>query len=61
MPVVRTVAALALSLALPARAEKIPLAAIYRGVAPYVVSNLVRLAVLLAVPALATWLPAALK
>jgi tripartite ATP-independent transporter DctM subunit len=42
-------------------APQIPLAAIYRGVAPYVVSNLLRLALLLAVPAIALWLPAALK
>jgi len=42
-------------------APSIPLKAIYRGVAPYVVSNLVRLALLLAFPALVLWLPAALK
>jgi len=42
-------------------APQIPLAAIYRGVAPYVVSNLLRLALLLAFPAIALWLPAALK
>lgn len=42
-------------------APQIPLAAIYRGVMPYVVSNLLRLALLLAFPAIALWLPAALK
>ena len=42
-------------------APQIPLAAIYRGVAPYVASNLVRLAVLLCFPALSLWLPAVLK
>ena len=42
-------------------APGIKLSAIYRGVAPYIASNLVRLAVLLAFPALALWLPAALK
>jgi TRAP-type C4-dicarboxylate transport system permease large subunit len=42
-------------------APSIPLKAIYRGVAPYVLSNLVRLALLLAFPALTLWLPAALK
>lgn len=42
-------------------APSIPLAAIYRGVAPYVASNLVRLALLLAFPALSLWLPAVLK
>jgi tripartite ATP-independent transporter DctM subunit len=42
-------------------APQIPLAAIYRGVAPYVASNVVRLAVLLSFPALSLWLPAYLK
>ena len=42
-------------------APGIKLSAIYRGVAPYIASNLVRLALLLAFPALALWLPAALK
>lgn len=42
-------------------APQIPLADIYRGVMPYVASNLVRLALLLAVPALCLWLPATLK
>ena len=42
-------------------APQIPLAAIYRGVAPYVASNLVRLVVLLCFPALCLWLPAVLK
>jgi tripartite ATP-independent transporter DctM subunit len=42
-------------------APAIPLWAIYRGVAPYVASNLVRLAVLLAFPMLSLWLPAHLK
>jgi TRAP-type C4-dicarboxylate transport system permease large subunit len=42
-------------------APGIRLSAIYGGVAPYIASNLVRLAVLLAFPALALWLPAALK
>jgi tripartite ATP-independent transporter DctM subunit len=44
-----------------ALARKVPLAAIYRGVMPYVASNLVRLALLVAFPALSLWLPAALK
>jgi len=42
-------------------APDIRLGAIYRGVAPYIASNLVRLAVLLAFPALTLWLPGALK
>jgi C4-dicarboxylate transporter, DctM subunit len=42
-------------------APTIPLKAIYRGVMPYVVSNLIRLALLLAFPALALWLPSVLK
>lgn len=42
-------------------APSIPLAAIYRGVAPYVASNLVRLTLLLTFPALCLWLPAYLK
>ncbi|MGE0310759.1 MAG: TRAP transporter large permease [Lautropia sp.] len=42
-------------------APSIPLTAIYRGVAPYVASNLLRLALLLAFPALCLWLPALLK
>ncbi|RYF65595.1 MAG: TRAP transporter large permease, partial [Comamonadaceae bacterium] len=42
-------------------APGIPLADIYRGVAPYVASNLVRLGILLAFPALTLWLPQALK
>jgi tripartite ATP-independent transporter DctM subunit len=42
-------------------ARKVPLAAIYRGVTPYVVSNLARLALLAAFPALSLWLPALLK
>jgi TRAP-type C4-dicarboxylate transport system permease large subunit len=42
-------------------APHIPLAAIYRGVAPYVASNCVRLGLLLAFPALSLWLPHALK
>jgi C4-dicarboxylate transporter DctM subunit len=42
-------------------APQIPLKAIYRGVMPYIVSNLLRLGLLLAFPAIALWLPAALK
>jgi C4-dicarboxylate transporter, DctM subunit len=42
-------------------APHIPLPAIYRGVMPYVGSNLVRLSLLLAFPALALWLPQLLK
>lgn len=42
-------------------APQVKLAAIYRGVAPYVASNLARLAVLLAFPALSLALPAWLK
>ena len=42
-------------------APQIPLRAIYRGVAPYVASNIVRLAVLLSFPALSLWLPHVLK
>lgn len=42
-------------------APQIPLGEIYRGVAPYVASNFVRLAVLLSFPALSLWLPHALK
>lgn len=42
-------------------APSVALAAIYRGVAPYIVANFVRLALLLSIPALSLWLPAALK
>jgi TRAP-type C4-dicarboxylate transport system permease large subunit len=42
-------------------ARKVPLSAIYRGVTPYVLSNLARLALLVAFPALSLWLPALLK
>ncbi|MGA0611650.1 TRAP transporter large permease [Caldimonas sp. KR1-144] len=42
-------------------APQIPLADIYRGVAPYVASNLVRLGLLLTFPALSLWLPTLLK
>lgn len=42
-------------------APKVPLSAIYRGVAPYIASNLVRLAILLVFPALCLWLPAYMK
>jgi len=42
-------------------APQIPLADIYRGVAPYLMSNFTRLTLLLAFPALSLWLPHALK
>jgi len=42
-------------------APQIPIGAIYRGVMPYVISNALRLAVLLLFPALALWLPQFLK
>jgi C4-dicarboxylate transporter, DctM subunit len=42
-------------------APSIPLTAIYRGVTPYLVSNILRLSVLLMFPALALWLPQLLK
>lgn len=42
-------------------APQIPLGAIYRGVTPFVVSNMARLALLLAFPALSLWLPTLLK
>jgi len=42
-------------------APQIALTDIYRGVAPYVASNFIRLGVLLAFPALTLWLPQALK
>jgi tripartite ATP-independent transporter DctM subunit len=42
-------------------APQVPLVAIYRGVAPYVASNFLRLALLLAFPALSLWLPHVLK
>ena len=42
-------------------APTVSLAAIYRGVMPYIASNLVRLALLLSVPALCLWLPAVMK
>jgi C4-dicarboxylate transporter, DctM subunit len=42
-------------------ARDVPLAATYRGVMPYVASDLVRVALLLSVPALSLWLPQALK
>jgi TRAP-type C4-dicarboxylate transport system permease large subunit len=42
-------------------AKTIPMPAIYRGVTPYIVSNSVRLGVLLAFPALSLWLPAYVK
>jgi len=43
------------------QAPTIALGAIYRGVAPYIVSNLLRLAILLGFPAICLWLPAYLK
>jgi TRAP-type C4-dicarboxylate transport system permease large subunit len=42
-------------------APTIPLTAIYRGVTPYLISNILRLSVLLMFPALALWLPQVLK
>jgi len=42
-------------------APEVPLRAIYRGVMPYIASNLVRLGLLLSVPPLALWLPELLK
>ncbi len=42
-------------------AKQIPLGAIYRGVSPYLISNAVRLGLLLAFPALALWLPSILN
>lgn len=42
-------------------ARQVPLAAIYRGVSPYIFSNLLRLAILLSIPALSLWLPAYMK
>ena len=42
-------------------AKKVPLTDIYRGVTPYIFSNLVRLALLLAFPALTLWPPKVLK
>lgn len=42
-------------------APQIPIGAIYRGVMPYVISNFLRLAVLLMFPVLVLWLPQALK
>jgi len=42
-------------------APQVPLTAIYRGVTPYIASNLLRLALLLTFPALCLWLPAYLK
>jgi tripartite ATP-independent transporter DctM subunit len=42
-------------------APHIPLSDIYRGVAPYVASNLVRLGILLSFPPLVLWLPQVLK
>ena len=43
------------------QAPAIALGAIYRGVTPYIISNLLRLAILLAFPAICLWLPAYLK
>ena len=42
-------------------AKKVPLTDIYRGVTPYIFSNLVRLTCLLTFPALTLWLPKVLK
>lgn len=42
-------------------AKNVALTDIYRGVAPYVMSNLVRLGLLLSLPALSLWLPHLLK
>jgi len=41
-------------------ARDIPLATIFRGIVPFLIADLVRLAMLTAFPALALWLPAAL-
>jgi TRAP-type C4-dicarboxylate transport system permease large subunit len=40
-----------------AMATDIPIQATYRGVMPFVLSDLVRVAVLVAVPSLTLWLP----
>jgi TRAP-type C4-dicarboxylate transport system permease large subunit len=42
-------------------APQIGLAAIYRGVMPYIASNIIRLTVLLLFPALCLWLPSVMK
>jgi TRAP-type C4-dicarboxylate transport system permease large subunit len=42
-------------------ARDVPLAATYRGVVPYIASDLVRLGLLLALPGLALWLPNVMK
>ena len=42
-------------------AKNVSLTDIYRGVTPYVMSNLVRLALLLSLPALSLWLPHLVK
>lgn len=42
-------------------AREVPLSATYRGVVPYIASDLLRLALLLSLPALALWLPNVLK
>jgi C4-dicarboxylate transporter, DctM subunit len=42
-------------------AKTVPLTQIYRGVTPYVLSNIVRLSLLLWLPALSLWLPKLLK
>src|SRR5690606_27287690 len=42
-------------------APDIPLSRIYRGVTPYLISNFVRLGILMAFPMLALWLPSVLN
>ncbi|MBI2960063.1 MAG: TRAP transporter large permease subunit, partial [Betaproteobacteria bacterium] len=42
-------------------ARQIPLSAIYRGAAPFILADTLRLAILVAFPVLTLWLPAALK
>ena len=42
-------------------ARNISLSAIYRGVTPFIIADIVRLAILVAFPVLTLWLPAALK
>jgi len=41
--------------------SKVPLSVIYRGVMPFVVTDVVRLTALVAFPVLSLWLPSLLK
>jgi TRAP-type C4-dicarboxylate transport system permease large subunit len=42
-------------------ADDLPLRTIIRGILPFILADIVRLAILLAIPALSLWLPATMR